>query len=165
MYLRHTSWIGAFRKASILLFFAMKTSIINRFRQTVLTKTAKTCTVMLTALTMLCSCIYDTPKGDNFYRTLWTSDEFPYGQITLEFLCNNNVSINGDQAVGSYGHYEIASGTALFDSLELIYDTGEKVKITIDQAYRNGDTMQIIWHTAKSSHSSTTTMTRLSSYK
>ena len=146
-------------------FFAMKTSIINRFRQTVLTKTAKTCTVMLTALTMLCSCIYDTPKGDNFYRTLWTSDEFPYGQITLEFLCNNNVSINGDQAVGSYGHYEIASGTALFDSLELIYDTGEKVKITIDQAYRNGDTMQIIWHTNKSSHSSTTTMTRLSSYK
>ena len=143
----------------------MKTSIINRFRQTVLTKTAKTCTVMLTALTMLCSCIYDTPKGDNFYRTLWTSDEFPYGQITLEFLCDNHVSIKGDQAVGSYGHYEIASGTALFDSLELIYDTGEKVKITIDQAYRNGDTMQIIWHTNKSSHSSTTTMTRLSSYK
>ena len=146
-------------------FFAMKTSIINRFRQTVLTKTAKTCTVILTALTMLCSCIYDTPKGDNFYRTLWTSDEFPYGQITLEFLCDNNVSIKGDQAVGSYGHYEIASGTALFDSLELMYDTGEKVEITIDQAYRNGDTMQIIWHTTESSHSSTTTMTRLSSYK
>jgi hypothetical protein len=146
-------------------FFAMKTSIINRFRQTVLTKTAKTCTVMLTALTMLCSCIYDAPKGDDFYRTLWTSEEFPYGQITLEFLCDNYVSIQGVQAVGSYGHYEVASGTAVFKSLELMYDTGEKVKITIDQAYRNGDTMQIIWHTTKSSHSSTTTMTRLSSYK
>ena len=143
----------------------MNTSIFNLFRQSLNARMLRTCVVMLTTITLLSGCIFETPKGDKFYRTLWTSDEFPYGQITLEFLCDNYVSIKGDEAIGSYGHYDIASETAVFHSLELMYDRGETIEIIIDEAHRSGDIMQISWHISSSDKLYASTMRRLSSYK
>ena len=148
-----------------LFFFAMKTSNSSALRQSLFTRTMKTCGVMLIALPMFCGCIYDTPKGDMFYRTLWTSEEFPYGSITLEFLCGNNVNIKGVKAIGSYGHYDPVERTAYFSSLDLKYEIDKKVSIIIEEAYRSGDNMQLIWHLNDSDQPHSTTMTRLKAYQ
>ena len=116
-------------------------------------------------LAMLSGCIYDTPKDDKFYRTLWTSEDFPYGSITLEFLCDNNVSIKGDGAIGSYGYYTPAEKTAHFSSLDLRYENGKAITIIIEEAYRNGDTMHTTWHQRDSNTTFSATMTRLKAYQ
>ena len=132
---------------------------------------------------LICSCIYDSPKGDEFFRTLWTSEEAPLGTITLEFLCEGNISIKGDEAVGSYGTYQTDGMTALFSSLKLQYDpekfeefdqealnsistdpTG-MVTIFIEEGHRTEDQLSINWHFSGSDASYTTTMARQSSYK
>lgn len=120
---------------------------------------------MLIAVNLFCGCIYDTPKGDMFYRTLWTSEEFPYGSITLEFLCGNNVNIKGNGAIGSYGQYKPAEHTAYFNSLDLRYETEKTVTIIIEEAYRTGENMHITWHLTGSEDSFNTTMTRLKAYQ
>ena len=125
----------------------------------------KFCAAMLFSFLMCYGCIFETPRNDIFYRTLWTSDKFPYGSITLEFLCGNNVSIKGDGAIGSYGNYEPAAHTAHFNSLELTYNTEHPASIIIEEAYRIGDDMQITWHLNDSETSSTTIMTRLKAYQ
>ena len=121
--------------------------------------------VGILSLTMFCSCIYEAPKDDIFYRTLWTSEEFPYGPITLEFLCGNNVSIKGDGAIGSYGQNKPAENTAYCNSLDLRYETEKTVTIIIEEAYRTGENMHITWHLTSSEGSFNTTMTRLKAYQ
>ena len=107
---------------------------------------------LLPILGMICtlsSCIYDSPN-DRFYRTLWISEESPFnnaeavatygledggnylsngGRLTLEFLCDGNITVTATGAVGSYGTYDTYGTTAYFASLELSYyingsDTG-----------------------------------------
>ena len=133
--------------------------------QTFSTRRIKIFGLILLVLPLFYGCIYDTPKGDLFFRTLWTSEEFPYGFITLEFLCDNNVKIKGENAIGSYGHYKVVEYAAHFESLELKYEIKNTVSITIEEAHRIGDNMQITWHLTDSMSSSTTTMTRLKSYQ
>ena len=132
---------------------------------------------------LLCSCIYDSPRGDKFYRTLWTSEDSPLGAVTLEFLCGGNISIKGDKAVGSYGTYQTDGQTAYFSSLKLQYspekfaDYGQEalnsiskdhvsmVTIIIEDGYRTDETLSITWHFDESDTSYSTTMTRRSSYE
>ena len=132
---------------------------------------------------LICSCIYESPKGDEFFRTLWTSEEAPLGAITLEFLCESNISIKGNGAVGSYGTYQTSGTTAYFSSLKLHLDlkrftgTGhealnsintdpmDKVTIIIEEGHRTDDRLSIKWHFSGSDISYSTNMTRRSSYR
>ena len=99
---------------------------------------------LLPILGMICtlsSCIYDSPN-DRFYRTLWISEESPFnnaeavatygledggdnlsngGRLTLEFLCDGNITVTATGAVGSYGTYDTYGTSAYFASLELSY--------------------------------------------
>ena len=104
---------------------------------------------LLPILGMICtlsSCIYDSPN-DNFYRTLWVSEEAPFseigqatesgtdgasstyeqksssisGRITLEFLCGGSISVTATGAAGSYGTYQPYGNTAYFAGLTLTY--------------------------------------------
>lgn len=132
---------------------------------------------------LLSSCIYDSPEGDDFYRTLWTSDEPPLGSITLEFLCEGNVCIISECGVGSYGKYETFDQTAYFSSLRMKYYINringltdedinhlEKtpeglVTIVLEEAHRTDDLLLISWHFADSAISYSTRLVRLSSYE
>lgn len=78
------------------------------------------------------SCIYDSTPGDEFYRTLWKSDEVPLGpfdasSLTLEFLCGEGVSIKTTAASAdtagpsAFGTYSFDGATAVFDKLEIKY--------------------------------------------
>lgn len=104
---------------------------------------------LLPILGMICimsSCIYESAK-DNFYRTLWVSEEAPFceigqliegsaedessnkeqlggatsGRITLEFLCGENICVTATGAAGSYGTYQTFDDTAYFVGLTLTY--------------------------------------------
>ena len=86
---------------------------------------------LLTILGMICalsSCIYDS-VNDNFYRTLWVSEEPPFseasrsadGRITIEFLCGGSISVTATCAAGSYGTYQTYGNTAYFADLTLTY--------------------------------------------
>lgn len=135
------------------------------------------------------SCIYDTPDGDHFFRTLWTSSEAPFENLTIEFLCGGNITAKADNAIGSYGSYEPSGTTARFTGLRLILDdyseydssataddasqaegqdglesTSEGI-IIIEEAYRTDDILLISWHYSDSSTSHSTQMHRLSSYQ
>ena len=149
-----------------LFFFAMKTSNSSALRQSLFTRTMKTCGVMLIALPMFCGCIYDTPTGDMFYRTLWTSEEFPYGSITLEFLCDEEVSITitdrSRQITGyTYGRYSPENMTAVFEGLSTSI---QNLEVTFIEAHRDGDTLYLIWQTENSALPFTTTLQRKSNY-
>ena len=135
------------------------------------------------------SCIYDTPDGDHFFRTLWTSSEAPFENLTIEFLCGGNISAKADNAAGSYGSYQPSGETAWFTGLHLIlennpeHDTsttaGEdnpaagpdgsqttgKGRIIIEEAHRTDDLLTIIWHHSGSTASCSTRLRRLSSYQ
>lgn len=132
---------------------------------------------------LLSSCIYDSPKGDDFYRTLWTSDEPPLGSITLEFLCEGNVCIISECGVGSYGKYETFDHTAYFSSLRMQYYTNRLdgltdesvchleqnpeglVTIVLEEAHRTDDLLLISWHFSESAISHSTRLVRRSSYE
>ena len=86
---------------------------------------------LLPILGMICtlsSCIYDSPN-DNFYRTLWVSEEPPFseldqpsdGRITIEFLCGGSISVTATGSAGSYGTYQPYGNTAYFAGLTLTY--------------------------------------------
>jgi hypothetical protein len=130
---------------------------------------------------LVCSCIYDTPKGDIFYRTLWTSGEAPLGPITLEFLCEGNVSITCEGGIGSYGKYETYDQTAYFSSLRPQYYKNNikgleeytiqrispegLVTVVIEEAHRTDDLLLISWHFSESAISYTTRLVRQSTYE
>ena len=89
---------------------------------------------IIATCTLAVSCIYDTPRGDEFYRTLWKSDEVPLGPfdvstLALEFLCNDGISVkttgtapdSGETGVSRtiYGTYACDGLTATFRDLTL----------------------------------------------
>ena len=146
---------------------------------------------LLPILGMICtlsSCIYDSPN-DRFYRTLWISEESPFnnaeavatygledggnylsngGRLTLEFLCDGNITVTATGAVGSYGSYDPYGATAYFASLELSYyingsDT-DRIVIVLEEAHRTNDLLLLSWHFADSPVSYTTRMVRKGSY-
>lgn len=73
------------------------------------------------------SCIYDAPRGDDFYRTLWKSDEVPLEQfdvnsLTLEFLCNDGVSIRLNKGITIFGTYQYDRSKATFTNLAAYFE-------------------------------------------
>ena len=172
---------------------------------------------LLLILGMICtlsSCIYDSPN-DRFYRTLWISEESPFnnaeavatygledggdnlsngGRLTLEFLCDGNITATATGAVGSYGTYDTYGTSAYFANLELSYYTGDfgigtnnvtgsesgsdfgngtgsnfnpgasRIVIILEEAHRTNDLLLLSWHFAGSSISYTTRMVRKGSY-
>lgn len=153
---------------------------------------AGACAIALLLTMAASSCIYESPRGDEFYRTLWTSDEVPLGpfdasKLTLEFLSGESVSIktvtNSDETAGSstYGTYAYDGLTATFKGLSLTYDaasirTGtegleessggqerETFTVTFIEAHRNGDTLFLLWRVDSMLYPFTTAMRQLSS--
>lgn len=118
--------------------------------------------IVMTAAPALTSCIYDSPAGDEFYRTLWESSESPFENLTIEFLCNGNITAQADNAAGSYGTYETQDMTAYFTQLHLIMDSGT---VIIEEAHRTKDTMSISWHYQNAPVSYFTKLQRLSAYR
>ena len=126
----------------------------------------------LFVLIPLQSCILDAP-GDQFYRTLWISDEVPLGTfkvstLTLEFLCNDLVSIKTTSPQRSSltnkiisGRYEFNGATASLQNLSFILDDQE---ITFIQAQKNGDALILLWQLEDSEEIFTTPLKRLSAY-
>lgn len=108
------------------------------------------------------SCIYERPRGDEFYRTLWTSDEQAFEGITVEFLCDGGVSVMADTAAGSIGTYTFDGPTAIFHDLILRYGS---VSVILEEGYRDGDLMTVTWHHADSQEARTVLMYRLSAYR
>ena len=125
------------------------------------------------------SCIFDSPCDDEFYRTLWESDEIPLGpfdvsSMTLEFLCNEYVEI---KTIGNsrtiYGTYAFDGMTATFNDLTLylnMTDTeGETIPgdytVTFLEAHRNGDTLFLLWRVENMLHPFTTALHRLPAYE
>lgn len=117
----------------------------------------------LLAATFICtSCIFDRPAGDEFYRTLWSSSESPFEELTIEFLCGGKISAQANNGAGSFGTYSPDGSTAYFTDLHLILDQGT---ILIEEAHRtDNDQLMISWHFEGSLNSSATKMQRLSDY-
>lgn len=130
-------------------------------------KRAFFCGLMSFILSTATSCIFDAPN-DKFYRTLWKSDEVPLGpfavnELTLEFLCGQNISIKTDANVlTGYGTYESDGQTAVFHNLTL---TLEDHTITFIDADKSGETLFLRWRIEDSVYPFTTAMHRLSAYE
>ena len=127
------------------------------------------------------SCIYERPRGDEFYRTLWTAEglcEEPRDEscdgacvgacnrsgiegLIVEFLCDGRVSVQADAAAGSIGIYTFDGPTATFSGLSLSYGSS---LIILEEAHRNGDRMALTWHYSDSQEALTVLMYRLSAY-
>ena len=107
------------------------------------------------------SCIYDAP-GDRFYRTLWESADESLGDITLEFLCNDQIMVTCSSAAGSYGTYESDGTAATFADLTLTYPDR---KVTICEGHRDNDLLFIVWTSGDGKTTQQTPMHRLSAYK
>lgn len=123
------------------------------------------------------SCIYERPRGDEFYRTLWTSEglyEEPRDEscdvacngsgikgLTVEFLCDGRVSVQADAAAGSIGTYTFDGPTATFSGLSLSYGSS---LIILEEALRSGGRMTLTWHYSDSQEARTVLMYRLSAY-
>lgn len=107
------------------------------------------------------SCIYDAP-GDRFYRTLWESADESLGDITLEFLCNDQIVVTCSNAAGSYGTYESDGTAATFADLTLTYPDR---KVTIREGHRDNDLLFIVWTSGDGKTTQQTQMHRLSAYK
>lgn len=112
------------------------------------------------------SCIYDAP-GDRFYRTLWKSTpeplgSFQTGELTVEFLCDNKITIKDSGTIIAHGTYTSADYVATFSGLELFIDD---VRITFIEAHRNGDTLFLLWRPDDRSDPYTVSLDRLSAYE
>lgn len=128
---------------------------------------------IMAAALLLTSCIYDTPPEDEFYRTLWKSDNVPLGpfdasELTLEFLCGQSAMVKTTSASGLVagrsvsGTYDFNGNTAVFNGLEITY---ESATITFLEAHRNGDTLFLLWRVEDMLYPFTTAMRRLSEYE
>ncbi len=112
------------------------------------------------------SCIYDAP-GDNFYRTLWKSSPealgpFSTGALTVEFLCDNMVTIKDGNRIIAYGNYTSDADVATFSGLHAVL---EGYEITFIEAHRNGDTLFLLWRPDYMYYPFTTSLDRLSAYE
>ena len=103
-------------------------------------------TYLFAAVLLTTSCIFDSPN-DQFYRTLWVSEEAPFseigqtsdGRITIEFLCGGSISVTATGAAGSYGSYQTFGNTAYFVGLTLTcYGHGAEIISTYREA-KEGD--------------------------
>lgn len=132
--------------------------------------------LIVAAAFLMTSCIYDAP-GDKFYRTLWRAQDNILGEITVEFLCDNKISVKSDTSpFDSYGTYESSRMQAVFQNLTLVYDelivhseyegllTLTDPTVTIREAHRDGDTLYLHWTVGTSDDASITVMHRLSEY-
>ena len=151
---------------------------------------------IMAAALALTSCIYDRPPGDNFYRTLWKADDgtpglFDASGLTLEFLCNDGVSISLGDGPAIYGTYSPDGSVSVLNNLTVslrpaaapengasgsagaAYDdvasgtaVAKAIHVTFIEAHRlSEDALQLIWQTAGYSNTSTTAMRRLSEYE
>ena len=119
---------------------------------------------------LVTSCIYEAP-GDQFYRTLWTAEgiqlgPFDISSLTLEFLCDEEVSITitdrSRQITGyTYGRYSPENMTAVFENLSVSI---QNLEVTFIEAHRDGDTLYLIWQFENSALPFTTILHRKSSY-
>ena len=131
-----------------------------------MTRLIKNTHLLLAALVMSASCIYDAP-GDHFYRTLWTSSESPLGNVpieefTLDFLCGQAVCLKSSSGSATvYGTYESNQYTATFSNLILYIDNQT---LTFIDAQRHNDTLTLNWRQENSPETFTTNLHRLSSY-
>lgn len=112
------------------------------------------------------SCIYDAP-GDNFYRTLWKSSPEALGQLsagalTVEFLCDNKITIKDGNRIIAYGSYTSDEDVAIFSGLQTVIDGYE---IIFMEAYRSGDTLFLLWQPNYMIYPFTTSLNRLSAYE
>lgn len=120
--------------------------------------------------TIATSCIYDAP-GDQFFRTLWTSEGAPLetldaSSLTLEFLCDEEVSITitdrSRQITGyTYGRYSPENMTAVLEGLRINI---QNIEVTFIEAHRDGNTLFLVWKIEDSAYQFTTTLQRKSSY-
>ena len=129
------------------------------------------CTLIFT-ITTLTGCIYDA-AGDKFYRTLWKSSEVPLGPfdastLTLEFLCNDMVSIKTTDSTRKsgarqiYGTYHHNGTTAVLQDLEFTLNDRQ---ITFIEAQRDGDILFLLWRVDGMMYPFTTALQRLSAYE
>lgn len=108
------------------------------------------------------SCIFEAP-GDEFYRTLWISEEVPLGpfevdELTLEFLCENGISLKTDNStIISYGTYDSNEQTAVFHDLTMDL---QGLTITFIDAQLSGQTLFLRWRVENSVYPFTTAMHR-----
>ena len=127
---------------------------------------------LLTILGMICalsSCIHES-VNDNFYRTLWVSEEAPFceigqriessaedgssneellggptsGRITLEFLCGGSICVTATGAAGSYGTYQTFDDTAYFVGLTLTYYGDAAAIIATYRESEEGDIAMVL---------------------
>ena len=117
------------------------------------------------------SCIYERPSGDEFYRTLWKSEEivlgpFEVNSLTLEFLCNDGAYISVGDALTVYGTYSPDGNTTLLNEISAyINSDGEKTTVRFIEANRYGDTLVLNWQVTGNQFPFTTSMRRLSEYE
>ena len=126
------------------------------------------------------SCIFDAP-GDEFYQTLWHSEENPLGPfdistLTLEFLCNGSVSITTTASPASaddgvqdqteaenpktiYGEYSPDGAIAVLENLHI---TLRGLEVTFIEAHLSGDTLFLLWRIENSVYPFTTALNYLS---
>ena len=131
------------------------------------------------AIFLFTSCIYDAP-GDEFYRTLWTSDTslsdtslsdtslseaLVPDDLLLDFLCNGQVYAQSTSApAGDYGTYRSNKSEATLQDLSLTLHQGT---IIFTHAQRSGDTLLLTYQfisTYSTSAPQTIKMHRLSAY-
>ena len=107
------------------------------------------------------SCIYEN-AGDPYYRTLWLCEDPEFGTISVDFLCENMMAVKADNAeFDDYGFYSTDGKSAFFDDLSISVKDFTAVFV---QAYRNGDNLDLVWHSDKDSRTVTMKLKRLSSY-
>lgn len=151
------------------------------------------CLLPIVMAAMTCtSCIFDSPQGDEFYRTLWKSEEVPLGPfkvstLTLEFLCNDGVSIRLDNDFIISGTYKSDGTTATFTNLKAIFETDGRLKgddeaisgddsvsdagqdqeitVTFIEAHRNGSTLFLLWRVQNAAYPFTTALNRVTDYE
>lgn len=89
----------------------------------------------------------------------------PPSRLTIDFLCDNKVSVTATGASGSFGTYEHHGNTAYFHNTSLSYPCdGNPVVIVIEEAHRTHDLLLISWHYSGSDISYSTRLVRKSSY-
>lgn len=142
----------------------------------------------------LTSCIYERPRGDNFYRTLWESDD-SYSDITDDGT--SGMSYNGAPGSSDYDVSGISNGDNMPPGLTIEFLCGGNISakadgavgsfgtyeadgmtatfldltlqfkgtsIILEEGYKDKDTMTVRWHYEGSLESHTTIMHRLSEY-
>lgn len=118
---------------------------------------------LMAAAFSVTSCIYDAP-GDEFYRTLWKSTPEPLGifhtdELTVEFLCDNKITVKDGGRIIAHGTYASDDHVAVLTGLEPVIDG---TRISFVEAHRSGDTLFLLWRSDLMSYPSAISLDRLS---